>query len=63
MIVVSRWLLVLWMAFMGCVVQVRSQAPPPLNDDLTITKRKAAFRVIFNFDFRRTFVDAEPVRF
>jgi hypothetical protein len=63
MIVALRWLLVLWLAFMGGVAQVRSQAPPPLNDDLTITKRKAAFRVIFNFDFRRTFVDAEPVRF
>lgn len=27
------------------------------------TDGRAAFRVLFNFDFRRTFVNAEPVRF
>ena len=26
-------------------------------------ERKAAFRVLFNFDFRRTFVNTDPVRF
>jgi len=30
---------------------------------LHITERKAGFRVLFNFDFRRTFVDGDPVRF
>jgi hypothetical protein len=30
---------------------------------LVVTQRRAAFRVLFNFDFRRTFVNTEPVRF
>jgi len=44
---------------------LRAQAPSGglKNEGLTVTERKAAFRVLFNFDFRRTFVNAEPVRF
>ena len=33
------------------------------TDGVRITERKAGFRVIFNFDFRRTFVNGESVRF
>ncbi|MEO8588308.1 MAG: hypothetical protein ABI432_02980 [Flavobacteriales bacterium] len=40
-------------------------APSMLAQDTirTITERKAGFRVLFNFDFRRTFVNTESVRF
>ena len=33
------------------------------NDGLTITERKAQFKVMVNFDFRRTWVNADPVGF
>jgi|LakMenEpi03Aug12_release.lakeMendotaPanAssembly.Ray.scaffolds.fasta_scaffold11148_11 hypothetical protein len=35
----------------------------PETDGVRITERKAGYRVIFNFDFRRTFVNGESVRF
>lgn len=33
------------------------------EDSMVATERKAAFKVLFNFDFRRTQVNAEAVRF
>jgi len=54
---------VLVLFFLMCPIHAWAQSPPGTTSDLTITTRKAAFRVIFNFDFRRTFVDTEPVRF
>lgn len=38
--------------------QVIAQVPPD-----SLAGRKAAFRVLFNFDFRRTFVNTDPVKF
>jgi hypothetical protein len=60
----NRWLV----AFaLFCAASVPLHAGGPLDgageSDVVITKRKAGFRVLFNFDFRRTFVNAEPVRF
>lgn len=60
----SRWVI----AFALCwAAALPVHAGGPLDgtgeSDLVITKRKAGFRVLFNFDFRRTFVNAEPVRF
>lgn len=60
----NRWLI----AFTFCcaaAMPVHAGGPldGPGESDVVITKRKAGFRVLFNFDFRRTFVNAEPVRF
>ncbi|MEZ4806464.1 MAG: hypothetical protein R2815_03195 [Flavobacteriales bacterium] len=41
-----------------CGSKVAAQTGP-----MVVTEPKAAFRVLFNFDFRRTFVNSEPVRF
>ena len=45
----------------GVMAQGAADGAPSMGP--TSTPRKAAFRVLFNFDFRRTFVDGEPVRF
>lgn len=60
----NRWLIA-FALFCAAVVPAHAGGPldGPGEGDLVITKRKAGFRVLFNFDFRRTFVNAEPVRF
>jgi hypothetical protein len=39
------------------------QFPAMAQEDLTITKRKAQFKMMLTFDFRRTWVNAEAVGF
>jgi hypothetical protein len=60
----NRWLIAFALC---CAAALPVHAGGPLDgpgeSDVVITKRKAGFRVLFNFDFRRTFVNAEPVRF
>lgn len=55
--------IVLLAIIIPCAMASVHAQPPAVSNELKVTKRKAAFRVIFNFDFRRTFVDTEPVRF
>ena len=56
--------LLLLLPLLGLVLPCMAQdAAPGTTDPLLVTKRKAAFRTLFNFDARRTFVNAEPVRF
>ncbi len=54
-----RWTIALLSVLtMSMAVQARSDVDAP--EDTVGTK---AYRILFNFDFRRTFVNAEPVRF
>jgi len=56
-------LLLLWVALPAFSQMDDRPVLRPETEGMRITERKAGFRVLFNFDFRRTFVNRESVRF
>lgn len=47
----------------GIIAMLAASSLPAQDPATAEVKPKAAFRVLFNFDFRRTYVNADPVRF
>lgn len=50
-------------SMIGLMLALVSLRSPAQDSVQSATRARAEYRVIFNFDFRQTFVNAEPVRF